>query len=596
MPLPPIDELFGRTQRSRFLNFFDIPHLLICALIVGIYLALLVSGRFERAENILLDFYFRRRPPVTVPSDIVLIEIDRESLLTIGSWPWPWSYHAQIIKILHEWQAKAILYDVAFKEGATHEEESILLEALSKTSEVYLPVNLEMKTGKKFWIHSMAVVLEPDEEKKVWEHSKAEFEKYAQALGHKNILQDGDGVVRRVSPYLSYAHEAYFYLPIKIGYDYLGKAADHNLDVNLPLDSRKHWMINWPGRWREAFKRYSYSEVVRSAQQIEKGLPLAINPAEFKNKICIVGTTVSDIEDFNITPLEASVPSIGIYASALENILQSRFLRPVPRDQNLLALCLLGFVASLLFVLLGNAVSFLLGITLAIGWMFFTYFLFVTKGIWLYTFHPLALILTLFICSAIYHLILSKKETLRLFNLATRDGLTGLYVIRHFREILNQAAAEAREKKQPLSVILLDIDNFKLINDQYGHSAGDKVLKTVAQIIYGCFRTRRPLPQIDFAARYGGEEFIVMLRDASLKNASFEVAERIRKAVQTHLFEWEGQVIPITISLGVATLHAGEIIPDLMVRRADEALYRAKRTGKNRVCVETFATNSGPKN
>jgi diguanylate cyclase (GGDEF)-like protein len=157
--------------------------------------------------------------------------------------------------------------------------------------------------------------------------------------------------------------------------------------------------------------------------------------------------------------------------------------------------------------------------------------------------------------------------------------------------ILNQSVTDAKERKQPLAVILMDIDNFKKINDTYGHPAGDMVLKKAAQEISRCFRVKRASHQVDFAARYGGEEFIIMLRGAALQDAGFKVAERVRQTVEKAEFDWEGVKIPVTLSLGVAMLHEDENVPDLMVRRADEALYRAKKAGKNRVCLETFAAS-----
>ncbi len=113
------------------------------------------------------------------------------------------------------------------------------------------------------------------------------------------------------------------------------------------------------------------------------------------------------------------------------------------------------------------------------------------------------------------------------------------------------------------------------------------MLKKTAATILAMIRKRRPFREIDFAARYGGEEFIIMLRHVGLQIAAEGVAERIRKKIEETFFEWEGKQIPVTISLGVATLRPGENVPDSMVHRADAALYKAKESGKNRVCVES---------
>ncbi|MDD5226839.1 MAG: GGDEF domain-containing protein, partial [Candidatus Omnitrophica bacterium] len=220
------------------------------------------------------------------------------------------------------------------------------------------------------------------------------------------------------------------------------------------------------------------------------------------------------------------------------------------------------------------------------GWFAFCFGIFAKWHLWFYAVYPALLMFCLFIFSAIYAQIVAMREKSHLFHLATRDGLTELYVIRHFRLIMNQIVREVSARKQPLSVILLDIDNFKKINDTYGHPAGDMVLKKTAALILAFIRKRRPFREVDFAARYGGEEFIIMLRKAGLQEAAGIAAERIRKKIEEAKFEWEGKQIPVTISLGVASRHPGENVPDPMVHRADAALYKAKETGKNRVCME----------
>jgi diguanylate cyclase (GGDEF)-like protein len=182
---------------------------------------------------------------------------------------------------------------------------------------------------------------------------------------------------------------------------------------------------------------------------------------------------------------------------------------------------------------------------------------------------------------------MGEKEQLHLFHLATRDWLTGLYVIRHFRTAMNQAIREARARNSPLSLILIDIDHFKKINDTYGHQAGDQVLRETAQIIQAHVRQKRNPQDVDLvAARYGGEEFIVMLRNCDLTNATVKVAERLRKAVEEATFRWGQSVMPVTVSVGVSTLHPEETTLESMIQRADQALYQAKAQGRNRTCVE----------
>ena len=165
-------------------------------------------------------------------------------------------------------------------------------------------------------------------------------------------------------------------------------------------------------------------------------------------------------------------------------------------------------------------------------------------------------------------------ENARLFQLATTDGLTGLYSVRHFKSLLEYEMIRASRYQRALSLILLDIDFFKKINDTHGHLAGDLVLQELAKILRGGIR------QIDIAARYGGDEFIVMLPEASGKEASL-VAERIRKKAERAKCATGDGACSFTISLGIAAMAPRDSLSEL-IERADRQLYQAKNKGRNR--------------
>ncbi|MHB8635944.1 MAG: sensor domain-containing diguanylate cyclase [Fimbriimonadaceae bacterium] len=169
----------------------------------------------------------------------------------------------------------------------------------------------------------------------------------------------------------------------------------------------------------------------------------------------------------------------------------------------------------------------------------------------------------------------------RLETLAFTDGLTGLHNHRAFQDSLHQSFVVAKRYHQNLSVILLDVDNFKMYNDAFGHLQGDVVLKQVAGIIKGSARDS------DFVGRYGGEEFAVVLPNTDAKGAA-EVAERIRRAIAEA--EWPNR--PVTASLGVASLTL--TTPDTadIIRRSDEALYESKASGRNCVSVSNESHNA----
>jgi two-component system cell cycle response regulator len=161
-------------------------------------------------------------------------------------------------------------------------------------------------------------------------------------------------------------------------------------------------------------------------------------------------------------------------------------------------------------------------------------------------------------------------------SLAIRDGLTGLYNYRYFWEMLNQQVGQSRRYGWPLSLLFLDLDDFKVVNDTWGHQVGDQVLKAVAAFL------QHEVRQADLLCRYGGEEFVVLLPQTPAEQAQV-MAERLREGIAAQMVSPGGREVRVTVSIGVAGLREGEDSAAL-VNEADRAMYQAKQTGKNRVC------------
>ncbi|MBV1774765.1 GGDEF domain-containing protein [Burkholderiaceae bacterium DAT-1] len=177
-----------------------------------------------------------------------------------------------------------------------------------------------------------------------------------------------------------------------------------------------------------------------------------------------------------------------------------------------------------------------------------------------------------------------KAHEMRLANEAMTDMLTGLPNRRYFMNRSLAACEMARRYARPLSVLMIDLDHFKRINDRYGHAMGDKVLHLVAQTIQSSLR------QPDVCGRLGGEEFAAMLPEASLTQA-LEAAERIRQAVAALRFDVpEGDVVQMTVSIGVAQYDPKSVEIEPALEAADRALYRAKAAGRNRVMLARQAS------
>ncbi len=183
---------------------------------------------------------------------------------------------------------------------------------------------------------------------------------------------------------------------------------------------------------------------------------------------------------------------------------------------------------------------------------------------------------TLDLINSVAYLIHQNIEMKRLTLLATTDKLTGAFTKKYYDEKFSELIDNSKNTNNSFSVLMLDIDKFKSINDNFGHQKGDIVLREVSQRIKSSIRST------DVFARYGGEEFIVILKDTNKKEASL-VGEKIRKNVSN--LKIEGIKNSITISVGIALYPSNSKFKDDLVKKADQALYHAKQTGRNRVSI-----------
>jgi diguanylate cyclase (GGDEF)-like protein len=165
-----------------------------------------------------------------------------------------------------------------------------------------------------------------------------------------------------------------------------------------------------------------------------------------------------------------------------------------------------------------------------------------------------------------------------IYRLTTIDGLTQIYNKRYFLETLERELSRCHRYGRHLSLIMFDIDHFKKVNDTFGHLAGDYVLKQVASVIKSKIRRE------DIMARYGGEEFAIILPEIDNYNSK-TFADKIRKLIEKFTFKFEDTKIPVTISIGVATVAPELTDPLEFIRLADEFLYKAKKAGRNCVCA-----------
>ena len=183
---------------------------------------------------------------------------------------------------------------------------------------------------------------------------------------------------------------------------------------------------------------------------------------------------------------------------------------------------------------------------------------------------------TAIVFSVLGYLVGHREELIT--HMALRDGLTGLYNKRYFSNRLEQEFDRHKRHALPLSLIPIDLDHFKAVNDTYGHEAGDATLQHVARILKTNCRKN------EVAARVGGEELCVLAVECLPEHAA-AIAERLREHIEQEAVQWQGQTISITASFGVAAATPELEDPWAIYRAADAALYRAKESGRNRVCL-----------
>jgi diguanylate cyclase (GGDEF)-like protein len=162
--------------------------------------------------------------------------------------------------------------------------------------------------------------------------------------------------------------------------------------------------------------------------------------------------------------------------------------------------------------------------------------------------------------------------------LAAVDWLTGLYNRRHFETLAHAELARSQRYLRPLSVLIIDVDHFKAVNDRFGHAVGDRILQAVTAVFQAAKR------DADVIARIGGEEFAILLPETTAAAAA-QFAERLRQQLRNSAPSVEGEKLPITVSIGIAAVIRGTSGIEALLRDADQALYQAKTSGRDRITV-----------
>ncbi len=555
--------------RKAVLFFTPLRTIQILGFALVLVLALSFSGAplIRSLDTFFYDKWLRLQPAAKVDPAVVSIGIDMSSLQAIRPFPWPKRYYAAMTRILREWGAKAIVFNLFFAEGSDQpEEDQALLEEFKKTENLYLPLSFESEGFSGYYYVNQ---------------SAAPFTALAKGIGHVNYNQDPDRVVRSIYPFVKFNKQIVPHLALRVAYDFLGEPVPTPQTCDLPRDPRSHFLIHWVKSWNTTSGYYPFVDVLNSYALLSKGKLASIKPEDFRGKICLIGMTTSD---FQKTPLEGASPSVGTLGNLINTILTRQYIRCVPPGIFNLLLFGVALVTAWVLVPFRSVFSALAILGIAVLWIVASFMLFVWAGLWVGVAAPLAIILSFFLISFVISRIQEYRERLYFLSLAARDELTGLYAMRYVSTFLSQALTYSRTFRKPFAVILLDIDDFRKINDLYGYRAGDEVLKKTADVIQNTIRRKgRAMP--DIAGRYGEEQFIVLLVGYNLSAVTFGVAERVRKTIEGVRFKAGDAEFMVSVSAGVSVLRPGEKHSDAVVERARKALLKAKADGKNQTCI-----------
>ncbi|MBI4368495.1 MAG: diguanylate cyclase [Candidatus Omnitrophica bacterium] len=510
-------------------------------------------------------FFHLQKPDL---KDLVLVNVDDESIKRIHErWPFPRRRYAELLERLIPLRPRLIAFDFIFSGVGDPADDLMLAQALQKSGNVILASFVDSE-------QNYMVPLQ-------------EFRDAARSVGVVNKVLDRDLYVRRSGLFYRDVSGAIIGWPWEMeiwaqdsnaeprAYEINSKGLRFPVqNMQIPFYGQKTAMVNYRFDLGD-LEAVSFWKVLDGKQPRDR----------FAGKIVLVGVTSRALHDYYHTPL-GLMPGVLVNANFLVNLLARDFVKKIPTVIDGLFLFIWVWLAAYLGLrdqLLRGLLA-MLGATAIFAGGFFLLFLKNYLGDY---FSPFLAGWGAFIAIALYRYFRTLLENVQLRGKVITDPLTGLYN-RRFLESridleLEKLASPKKDRKldlvTDLSILMIDIDDFKKINDTYGHQFGDDVLKTISFLI------KENIRKDDLAARFGGEEFCVILAHTTKEEAG-RAAEKIRSNVEGRKFNYVNRMTRFTVSVGLASAKADDLSASrALIRAADEALYEAKRNGKNRVCL-----------
>lgn len=587
-------------------------------IIVGVLLCLGVGLRIFKADQFIEDIELKtldlrfKMPLKNIKNDkdIIILAIDDNSLEfleeDLGRWPWSRDVHAMVAESLAKAGAKAVIFDLMFigKQRGFEKEDKILSDAIKNNPEIYVSMNLDEREESNtpetlkaierlsYKVKNLSNI---DFFDATFTNSRAILDSILNNttnVGIINHARDNDSISRRNFLLFKYHGKYYPYLAAKVAIDIIsdriGKpindltiTKDNKLvigDTNIPLQTDGKMLLNWYGP-TQTYEYLPIWKVIKSIQEVKAGEVPELDLKEtFKDKIVFVGATASSLFDIKTTPYSKVHPGVEFQATVLDNIINRDFLTRAPMYVNIL-ICLLLFILTGLSVLKirSQIATFCITLSICFVYLVIASLVFGYLYIWLDIVYPLLVVFISFTVMYVIKFVIKSKDFEYTYKLATTDGLTGLHNHRYFQERMVNNIERCSRYSTHFSLVLIDIDFFKKFNDNYGHQAGDTVLRQVAQTL------KRSVRASDLVARYGGEEMAIVLDNANLEEAVL-IANKICNAVAENPFKLSETIEKhVTITLGVATYPQHGSTPAQLIEFADQGLYRGKENGRNQV-------------
>lgn len=487
---------------------------------------------------------------------IVVITVDDDSFKYLNKkWPWRRIMFAYLVDKIAVFNPKVIAFDLSFiGESDIPEDDNIISEAFAAAGNVL----------SASYFTSDFKYMKPC--KKIADNSRG--------YGFINKPRDVDFFVRRSRAVLFSKEDKKFdfSLPLKA----------FALYKNIPIESIKYdgkkvfvgdesFSVDRYGIFPMNFSlNFNEFKVIPFWQMMKTDFP----PEMFKDKIIIVGPTNEILHDIHNTPL-GLMAGVGINANELLMLLNNNFIEYMPKWLEFLILCFFVIAVSILtFRARKPRIIFKVAGAVIIFWELGL--LLYLRNIRMDYFAPAALIVASYVGISIYKYFELIVQNISLKTQAITDELTGLYAYRYFSLRLHNEIERAKRYNVNVSLVMMDIDHFKKINDTYGHETGNIILKEVAEILKT--NTRKA----DVVFRYGGEELCVLLTHTP-KEGAVVYSEKIRQIIATSSFVGSRN-IKVTLSFGVASYPIDNVFSGKeIINAADVALYHSKETGRNKV-------------